>query len=230
MFSQVFLAMTPGELPRNPRRRVAYMACHFSSWGKGLSNLPTDLPPGSILLLDDSMPLQDHDPKLITGQLQTLTEQFQPSAVLLDFQRPPTEAALNFLDTCIGQLPCPVAIPTTYAAPFSCPVFLSPPPFDRFLQAYLSPWLERGIYLELALDGITVAVDSSGSRMLPLPPCFTGALPLQDKALHCHYDVETSQGQATFTLCRTQSDVAELLNEADSLGIRGAVGLYREFG
>ncbi|MBQ4642457.1 MAG: hypothetical protein IJB47_07615 [Oscillospiraceae bacterium] len=230
MFSQVFLAMTPGEIPQNPHRAVAYMACHFSSWGKGLSNLPLTLPAGSIILVDDSMPLTDHDPERITRQLQTLIEQFQPSAVLMDFQRPPTEAALEFLDACIGQLTCPVAVPIAYAEPFSCPVFLSPPPFDRTLGDYFAPWLERGIYLELALDGITVTVDASGSRLQPLPPYFTGALPLQDNALHCHYDVETADDQAIFTLSRTHLDIADLLKEAVSLGIRGAVGLYREFG
>ena len=230
MFSDVFLAMTAGEITHNPCKKPAYMACHFSAWNKGLSNQPATLPPGSIILLDDSMELQDHDPVLITQQLQTLAEQFQPAAVLMDFQREPTEQMMHFLDCCIGQLPCPIAVPIAYADPYDCPVFLAPLPFDMFLKDYLDPWLERGIYLELALDGITITVEENGSRIQPLPPGFSDTLPLQDSKLYCHYDVKTTDTQAIFTLCRTRQDIASLLQEATALGIRGAVGLYQELG
>ncbi len=230
MFSDVFLAMTAGELSNNPHPHRAYMACHFSVWGKGLSNLPEALPPGSMVLLDDSMPLQGHDPALITVQLQELIGQFQPAALLMDFQRAPTEEALGFLDVCLPQLPCPVAVPAPYAKGRKCPVFLGPPPFDRSIADYLAPWMERGVYLELALGGITVTVDSNGSRTQPLPSGLAAELPLQDDTLHCHYDVETIGDQAVFTLLRTREDTAALLREATALGIRAAVGLYQELG
>lgn len=230
MFSDVFLAMTAGEIQNNPPQHTAYMACHFSAWSKGLSNLPEALPPGSMILLDDSMGLQGHDPVLITGQLQQLIAQFQPSALLMDFQRVPTEEVLGFLDVCIPQLPCPVAVPASYAKNYDCPVFLSSAPFDHPIEEYLAPWIARGVYLELALDGLTVTVDSNGSRVQPLPSGFAAELPLLDDTLHCHYDVETNNEQAVFTLSRTRQDAAAILKKATALGIRAAVGLYQELG
>ncbi len=230
MFSDVFLAMTAGEIPADPLHPIAYMACHFSAWSKGLSNLPETLPPGSLILLDDSMGLQGHDPALITRQLQDLIGQFQPEALLIDFQRAPTEEAFRLLDVCIPQLPCPVAVPAPYAGNYDCPVFLSSAPFDRSIEDYLAPWLARGIYLELALDGVTVTVDSNGSSTQPLPPGVATELPLQDDLMHCHYDVETNGEQAVFTISRTRQDAAALLQKATALGILGAVGLYQELG
>ena len=230
MFSDMFLAVTPREVLNNPSTPMAYMACHFSAWGKGLSNLPEVLPRGSLLLLDDSMPLQGHDPALIAQQLQQVISQFQPAALLMDFQRPATEEALTFLDRCIPQLPCPVAVPAPYAVGRDCPVFLAPPPFDRSIEDYLAPWLERGIYLELALGGVCITVDDIGSHTAPLLAGYIPELPLQDTMLHCHYDVEIIEEKAVFTLCRTREDAAALLREAKDLGIRAAVGLHQEFG
>ncbi len=230
MFCDVFLAMTAGEIPADPLHPIAYMACHFSAWSKGLSNLPETLPAGSLILLDDSMGLQGHDPALITRQLQDLIGQFQPEALLMDFQRAPTEEAFRMLDVCIPQLPCPVAVPAPYAGNYDCPVFLSSAPFDRSIEDYLAPWLARGVYLELALDGITVTVDRNGSRTQPLPPGYVAELPLQDTALCCHYDVQAEEEQAVFTLLRTREDVAALLEKATAKGIWGAVGLYQELG
>ena len=47
-----FLAMTAAEIehstPLPPN--VAWMACHFSPYGAGLSNLPKNLPAGSLLI------------------------------------------------------------------------------------------------------------------------------------------------------------------------------------
>ena len=62
MLSGVFLAVNGQELAHSSPKRAAYMALHFSAYGKGLSNIPNALPPECILLLDDSTPPQQHIP------------------------------------------------------------------------------------------------------------------------------------------------------------------------
>ena len=80
-----YLALTAAEmLAHTDFHPIAWMACHFSSSGPGLGNLPPQLPPDSIVILDDSIPLTDQDPHRIAAQLQLL----EPLAgVLLDLQR-----------------------------------------------------------------------------------------------------------------------------------------------
>ena len=66
-----FLAMTGAEMRNNSflPEKIAWMACHFSPYGLGLSNLPRSLPPGSLLMVDDITPIGKHDPSIILDQL-----------------------------------------------------------------------------------------------------------------------------------------------------------------
>ena len=52
MAMDVFLAMTAAEIcgNRNLPANLGWMACHFSPYGTGLSNLPKQLPPSSLLI------------------------------------------------------------------------------------------------------------------------------------------------------------------------------------
>ena len=225
MFSKVFLAQTSREMEEFQPERTAYMACHFSASGKGLSNCPQALPSGSILLLDDSMPVQGHDPVTVTEQLQDLIGRFSIKAVLLDFQREWTAETDN-MAAALQALPCPVAAPPVYAKGRACPVFLPPPPVNKALNAYLQPWLKRGVFLEIAPDAIQITVTEKGSVTAPLP-CAT-QLPLENAKLHCHYNAKVLANKAVFTLCRTGQDLTELAQEAYRLGVLGVVGLYQE--
>ena len=85
----LYLAMTAAEIRENPflPGNTAYMACHFSPYGTGLSNLPRDLPPESLLILNDRTPIRGHDPQQIRDQLAQAMAQFQCLGLLLDFQR-----------------------------------------------------------------------------------------------------------------------------------------------
>ena len=76
-----FLAMTATEMYRNTSlpEKTAWMACHFSPYGLGLSNLPKELPPGSLLIVDDITPPHGHDPVFIAEQLIGCVDQFQCS-------------------------------------------------------------------------------------------------------------------------------------------------------
>ena len=115
MFSNVFLAMTAGDMEDHPVQKAAYMACHFSPYSKGLSNLPRFLPEDSILLLDDSMPLQGHDEEVVVGQLQELVNKFPIQAVLLDFQREWSAETDKIVLAILQNAACPTAVPPCYA-------------------------------------------------------------------------------------------------------------------
>ncbi|MBR4016561.1 MAG: hypothetical protein IKK11_01975, partial [Oscillospiraceae bacterium] len=163
MFSQVFLAITQPEIGKNLPNRLAYMALHFSPYDAGLSNIPAFLPPGSILLLDDSMPPDMHDREVIVQQLKVLVDQFSSTAVLLDFQREVSPKSEEMVDFILQSLPCPVGATEDYASKMGCPVFLSPLPVNKSLESYLSPWLQQGVFLELAPESRKITVTKDGS-------------------------------------------------------------------
>lgn len=226
MFSGVFLAQTSREMTEFRPKRLAYMALHFSPYSRGLSNGPKELPPGSILLLDDSMPADGHDPQAVTDQLKLLVDQFSPQGVLLDFQRPKTQESEHMVSCILQALPCPVAVTESYAEVLQCSVFLSPPPVNTALENYLQPWLKQGIYLEIAPDALEIAVTENDSTTVQISP--TQNLPLVDKRLHCHYSVAVLPQQAVFTLARYKEDLLTLVQEAENIGVLGCVGLYKE--
>lgn len=226
MFSQVFLAQASREMATTQPKKLAYMALHFSPYSKGLSNIPSDLPKGSILLLDDSMPAENHNPEVVVNQLTEMANQFSPVAVLLDFQRPVTKDLEVMADCIVKALPCPVGITETYAKNLACPVFLPPPPANQALADYLKPWEKHGIYLEIAPEALEITVTEAGSTSVQIP--LLKGLPLEDERLHCHYDVKILGDKVVFTICRHKEDLESLVREAEQLGVLGCVGLYRE--
>lgn len=226
MFSKVFLAQSGLEMAKSLPERFAYMALHFSAYSKGLSNAPAQLPQGSILLLDDSMEPADHDPQVVTDQLRELVNRFSPKAVLLDFQRTKTKELEN-MATCILQaLSCPVGVTEVYARDLGCPVFLLPPPVNKALEDYIDPWKNQGVYLEIAPDCLAFTVTEKDSTPAQIP--IVQNLPLEDHRLHCHYNVDVFSDRAVFTICRYKEDLAQLVQEAEQLGVLACVGLYGE--
>ena len=226
MFSHVFLAVTGREMEEYNPKRTAYLSCHFSPYGKGLSNLPNTLPPGSLLILDDSMPPEQHDPEIIYEELTGFIQQFSPKGILLDFQNKPTEKAKAMAAFLTQRLPCPVAATPAYAKELDCPVFLPPPPANRQLKDYLAPWQKQGIYLEIAPEALTITVTEKGSIVAQIPPVYN--LPLRNSRLHCHYNVSVFPDKAVFTLSRNKEDLQALIREAEKLGVHATVGLYWE--
>ena len=79
-----YLAMTAAEFSANmPQKDTAWMACHFSSCSHGLSNLPEELPSGALLILDDSTPMECHDPETVKRQLAPAIEKYPRIAALI---------------------------------------------------------------------------------------------------------------------------------------------------
>lgn len=207
---------------------IAWMACHFSSYGIGLSNIPTGLPRESILILNDRTPIHEHDPQQILSQLQEYIEANPDSRILLDFQRPDSPETARVTKLLTEQLSCPIAVTPPYAAGLSCCVFLPPPPLHVPLSQYISYWKDREIWLEAALENqqFTVTTDGSHSTSQPFQPL---QLPyFSDDALCCNYKIDIGHDHAKFTLSRDSDMLKKLLTEANALGISTAIGLYQQ--
>lgn len=225
-----FLAMTAAEIRKCAilPARLGWMACHFSPYGVGLSNLPKALPRGSLLMVDDITPIHGHDPDVVANQLRQVISDTGCAGVLLDFQRggnPEAAAIAAFLSQ---GLPCPVGIGVAYGKELNCPVCLPPVPCHTSPAEHLSPWQGREIWLELAPEGETITLTAEGATIAPLTrrPPEPGFL---DTALHCRYQAAVQEDQAVFTLWRTRELLNQIQEEAESLGVTQAIGLWQEW-
>lgn len=232
MAEQIYLAMTAAEfamqspLPPYP----TWMACHFSPYGTGLSNLPANIPEGTMLILNDRIPIRGHDPQRIAGQLLQICDDCKCSGILLDFQQPGNEETRDLV-AFLAQthFPCPVGVSEIYRQNTPGPVFLSPCPHHVSLSDHIASWQGREIWLDLAVDAETITLTESGSTIHPLP---LGEIPqngFYDSKLHCHYSIETGSDSARFTLWRTREDMEALTQEATKLGIQTFIGLFQEW-
>lgn len=225
-----YLAMTAAEfcsaevLPPH----TAWMACHFSCYGTGLSNFPRTLPEGSMLIVNDRTPVCGHDPELIAKQLRTCIEALHVSCVLLDLQRPGSPETARIAQLLVRQLPCPVGVTEHYARQLQCPVFLPPPPLYMPLKKYIAPWSDREIWLEAALENQIITVTPQGSSITHAS-CQQLTEPFfQPPGLHCSYHLDLYEDSACFTLSRGPDMLKPLFAEAETLGITRAIGLYQQ--
>jgi len=224
----LYLAMTAAEFRRSTAlpAHPAWLSCLFSPYSTGLSNLPAQLPADSLLILSDRTPLCGHDPQRVRTQLEETIASLHCCALLLDFQRPVCKDAMQMVNA-LCTLPCPVAVSHLYAQEVDGPVFLPPAPVDTCIEDHLAPWQGREIWLEAALDSVTIRVTEHGAFREEKP---LGSGPIgrfYDETLRCHYDIALSDC-ADFTLNRTADDLRALLLRAETLGVTTAVGLYQE--
>ena len=224
-----YLAMTASELAEKGPLPfpVAWMACHFSPYGTGLSNLPTQLPAGSLLILNDRTPVFCHDPQRVAGQLEQTVRQLECDGILLDFQRQ-NEAQTRSIATAVAALPCPVAVTPMYAEGLDCAVFLPPPPLRSPLKDYLQPWQGRSVWLELATEQALFRVDRNGSKEV----VGGGSLPCphRDEKLHCRYGMAVQEDHIDFYLQRDSMSLKAMMADAETLGVQRFVGLYQQLG
>lgn len=222
----LYLAMTAAEISKNssPPSHLAYMACHFSPYSTGLSNLPTELPPKSMLIVNDRIPVQDHDPVRIRDQLEQLMDRFSTSSLLLDLQRP-NEAQTRAIVKALMDLPCPVAVTEQYADGLDCPVFISLPVHTPPKQV-ASAWQGRDLWLEATTDQLCITLTEDGAHISQETP--PQVYPFRDDTLICHYKAQVMNDQIRFHLHRDRQDLEELLSHAQELGFTCAVGLWQE--
>ena len=227
MKMRCYLAMTGAEFTAAAKlpEHMAWMACHFSCYGTGLSNLPPSLPEGSMIILNDRTPVQGHDPGLILEQLTILYEQLAPNCFLLDLQRP---GGTQIVKALTQGLPCPVGVTAAYAKELSCPVFLEPPPLHVPLQEHLAPWEGREVWLEAALEAERITVDTQGSQVEPADIALLDEPVFEEPELHCRYHIKLTDNTAVFQLLRAREDLVRLLEDAQNFGVTQAVGLYQQ--
>lgn len=228
----LYLAMTAAEFQADIPLpdAMAWMACHFSPYGTGLSNRPTSLPPGAMLIVNDRTPIHGHSPEVICNQLQELVSEFHLEKILLDFQRPRSQETQTLVDILTSQLPCAVAVSEAYVGEGNYPVFLSPPSLHVPLKGYLAPWGGREIWLEAATMCASYTITEKGCRIFTEFPVDCDTLPHQDTELHCRYRLDIQRDTACFLLQRCKENVSAQLQEAEELGVTTAVGLYQELG
>lgn len=226
-----FLAMTAAEMREVSAfpHKAAWMACHFSPYGRGLSNLPRTLPENSLLIVDDITPIHGHDPEIITHQLIECHNTLNTQGILLDFQRAGNPETAELVQYLSRTIPCPLAISEGYADSADLPVFVSPVPPSTVLREHLVKWTNREIWLDISTWGEVLTLTEDGCNTFALLPQDFPEEGLPEKNLHCHYKaLETSQN-VQFFLWRTYEDLCTFLEEAEALGIITAVGLYQEF-
>lgn len=223
----LYLAMTAAEfafcdvLPE----KCAWMACHFSPYGTGITCFPTELPAGSLIILDDSTPLHRHDPKRIGEEFLEVIQKLQPDGILLDFQRPANGETAELAAFLAHKLPCPVCVSDIYANELDCPVFLPPPKLTCRLADHLAPWKGREIWLEAAMECRSYYITEAGCVS---HPGTIDHFPFWNDELCCRYRIDLSDNAACFTLCRNRDDLSTLLDQAAAFGVTCGIGLWQE--
>ncbi len=226
-----YLAMTAAEFSHIAHvTSPAWMSCHFSPWGTGLTNFPQALPQGSMLIVDDSTPPSNHDPLQIARQLTEHCQRLQPDCILLDFQRPRNPKTQEIANVLVTALPCPVGVSQPYAETLSCPVLLECPAPGICLETVAAAYSGRELWLEIAPEGRKLVLTENGCQSLPAS--------LDDLKSPFYYDAETSSNydwylesdQAVFHIQRDISCLKKLLIQADTFGVTRAVGLYQQLG
>lgn len=225
-----YLAMTAAEMMRADSLppKLAWMACHFSLYSTGLSNLPQLLPPNSMLIVNDIIPMNRHDPEWIVKQLTECIHQNQCSSVLLDIQRSITRQLYRLMQMLLEALPCPVAATAPLAQEFDCPIFLPPCPPIEPLERHLAPWEGRQLWMEVSRETQTIRITEKEAQISYDSGCLSESTGFCDKERNCHYRIDQTDGTAQFTLWRTEEDLEDFLNKAHELGVTQCVGLYQE--
>ena len=226
----LFLAMTATELRFATEIPVhmAWMACHFSAYGVGLSNIPEQLPQGAMLMLNDRTPICGHDPVLVAETLCEAAHNLGCSSILLDFQRADRAELTGVIEAILERASCPVGISSLYASGFGCPVLVSPiapstPPEDA-----LAPWEGREIWLELSSEGTEITVTEEGSRYTSLPNFLPSDKAHSEPALYCHYGITVQEDRIRFQLGRTKEDQEALVRAVTDMNVTKTLGLWQE--
>ena len=226
----IYLAATLAELQRmaSYQGSLAYMACHFSSSSRGISGLPSWLPSGSMLMLTDEFPIQDHDPNRVAKELLQGAENLSCSHILLDFQRPYNPQVTEVASAILKSAAIPVGISQQYAHNFQCPVLVCPSPLWTPLLDHLAPWKGREIWLEAVMDDGIVTITQNRSSYEP--SSHHSHTPFYSHELCASYAGVMDEESLRFFLHRGKDELDNLLEEAAKLGVTTAIGLYQQLG
>ena len=226
----LFLAMTAAEFRSATEipPQMAWMACHFSAYGIGISNVPQALPQGTMLMLNDRTPICGHDPVLVAETLCNAAQNLGCGSILLDFQRADTSALIKVVEAVLERAGCPVGVSSLYANGLDCPVLVPPilpsvPPEEA-----LAPWKGREIWLELSTEGTEITVTEEGSRYTSLSHFLPHEKTHSEPALFCHYEITVQEDRICFQLGRTKEDQDALVQAVQGLNVTKVLGLWQE--
>ena len=232
MVLPLYLALTAAEISASSAflDYCAYMACHFSPYTAGISNIPAFLPRGSMLILNDRLPCQGHSADLVANQISEAVLRLDCESVLLDFQRSPEPESEAIVSAILSATSCPVAVTEAYAADAECPILLSPAPLHLPLADYLLPWKGREIWLEAALCQEEILITEKGVHINSIFPTEQLSGGFYDESLRCCYHTHILEDSIRFTLFDTPESLNQKLELAAQLGVSRAVGLWQELG
>ncbi len=229
MALELYLAMTESEIREKsaPLTRIAWLTEGFHRETGELEGISALCPEGAMLTVTDGGGLDGVEPDAAIQTLLKAVEDYQCESILLDFQRPGSQAAAELTKKIVSAVTCPVGVSEAYAVEGGA-VFLPPVPVDIPVEEYLSPWQGREIWLELSLEGKCATVGESEVSWQPL--CEPVSPPHEEEVLCCHYSLKTGEHEAVFTLSRTGEDMKKLMARAEAFGVTRAVGLFQELG
>ncbi len=227
MSLRLYLAMTEAEIRSAPvlPRNLAYMACHFSPYGTGLVNIPERLPPNSILIVNDRVPVTVHNPERIAMQLSDAVRRLRAFGVLMDLQIPDNPRTAQIVKKVTATLNCPVCVSESYATESACPIFGAPPIY-RTLSDYADSKKGRPLWLEAFQETALLTVTPSGCTVSH-EETLSGES-FFDETLQCRYQYVIEKDRALFQLFRQAEDLPDYLRQAEAAGIEVAVGLYQQ--
>lgn len=207
--------------------QFAWMACHFDPNGNGIIDLPETLPPGCILILNDKTPYNGHNAERITQQLAECAQRYSIHGLLLDFERPISEALKETVRRLVYALPCPVACMKNLKIEGLVSVIQMPPILgtpEEYFHTKKGAWLElrkQAEKYQIEMDGC-----KSDSIREPQDELTEGQ---QETALCVHYHFTVNAENANLTLWRNRQDREIIMELAKQAGIDTIIGLYQEF-
>lgn len=231
----LFLAITAQEFPNllSQPQKTAWMSVHFSSSGPGLSNLPHEIPQGSLIILDDQTPWSGHSIETVCREMVALLLMTRAYGLLLDFERPvePEVVLLSrALCQCCREVGCVMGAPESYAVNPDTAIFISPLPCQVPLERLRIPgrklWLDASptaYQLHISAHSATGRSAEPGYISAGEPAAFT------DQALCCQYRSWLSGDGIDVLLYHTTQTIEEMLEKSNADFIQLAVGLHREF-
>lgn len=231
----LFLAMTATDFSftRKKPEQLAWMSVHFSQSNGCLSNLPPSLPPGSLIILDDQIPWNDHDLERICQCLTRLLVRDRSYGLLLDFEREPCQETLTLakaLTQCCLGIGCRIAMPRSYLTEGAA-CFCPPIPCNE-------SWSEKDfsggpVWLDVTPTAVLAEISSKGVRIDPADPHELNGWAknnsvFRDPTLGCFYHSYREGECVRVSLFDTPQTVWDKLQSPDPR-IQLAITPWREF-
>lgn len=232
----LFLAFTAEEFSQKVPfpAKTAWMSVHFSPNGSGLTNLPPQLPQGSLILLDDHIQWANHSIERVCQELVTVLQRTESIGLLLDFEREPTAETLlltKALGRCCKELGVALSAPPKYLLEDDTTLFLSPFPCS-IAPENIDP--QRKVWLDISPVCHSIRISKDCTIGSPAPYTRAGIPNSQevywDEDLLCNYYSEADGDDIRITLFRDATSAAKLLNRLNPAKIQLAIGLWRDFG